>query len=148
MITSLEAIDDLYLFVKNSLLFSDSKKPTGVLCKGDRPEGSLLEDVVIDAIGGITKNPVQRAVLLLNIYTNNLDPTVIPSAGRGKNVRDFGRLKYLAQLVQRIFGGDGSEEGDLWVNDTCYELGMDEVFEDAEIKQHYVSFRINCYTIK
>lgn len=148
MITTLEAVDDLYLFVKNSRLFSDKKKPSGMLCKGDRPEGSVLEDVVIDALGGITKTPVQRAVLILNLYTNNLDPALFPAVGPGRNVRDHGRLKYLAQLVQSIFGGDGTEEGDLWVGDTCYELGSDEVFEDATINQHYVNFRINCYTIK
>lgn len=148
MITSLEAIDDLYLFVKRSILFNDPKKPTGLLCKGDRPEDSRLEDVVIDALGGITKAPIQRAVLLLNVYTNNLDPARYPDIGSGKNMRDHGRLKYLAQLVQGIFGGDGSEEGDLWVGETCYELGIDEVFEDPTINQHYVSFRINCYTIK
>lgn len=148
MITTLEVIDILYLLLKNSQLFSDSKRPTGELLKGDRYEDSKLEDVVLDAIGGISKAPVQKAVLLVNVYVNNLDPALIPNIGKGRNVRDSARLKYLARLVQQVFGGDGSEEGDLWVGETCFEVSSDEVFEDEGNDQHYVSFRINCYTIK
>ncbi|MGJ1193755.1 hypothetical protein ACR788_23805 [Sphingobacterium siyangense] len=148
MITTLEVIDELYLLLKDSRLFSDAKKPSGALLKGDRPEGSKLEDVVIDAIGGISKAPVQKAVLLVNAYVNNLDPTLIPTIGKGRNMRDSSRLKYLAGLIQQVFGGDGSEEGDLWIGDTCFEVSSDEVFEDEGNDQHYVSFRINCYTIK
>ncbi|MCS4164465.1 hypothetical protein [Sphingobacterium sp. BIGb0116] len=148
MITTLEVIDELYLLLKNSRLFSDAKKPSGALLKGDRPEGSKLEDVVIDGIGGISKAPVKKAVLLVNAYVNNLDPTLIPTIGKGRNMRDSSRLKYLAGLIQEVFGGDGSEEGDLWIGDTCFEVSSDEVFEDEGNDQHYVSFRINCYTIK
>lgn len=148
MITTLEVIDELYLLLKSSRLFSDAKKPTGALLKGDRPEGSKLEDIVIDAIGGISKAPVQKAILLVNAYVNNLDPTLIPTIGKGRNMRDSSRLKYLASLIQQVFGGDGSEEGDLWIGDTCFEVSSDEVFEDEGNDQHYVSFRINCYTIK
>lgn len=148
MITTLEVLDILYFLLKDSVLFSDSKRPTGALLKGDRPEGSQFEDVVLDAIGGISKAPVQKAVLLVNVYVKNLDPTIIPGIGKGRNIRDSARLKYLAHLVQQVFGGDGSEESDLWVNDTCFEVSSDEVFEDEGNDQHYVSFRINCYTIK
>lgn len=146
MITSLEAIDTFYLYLRDSILLSDPLKPTGKLVKGDRDEDSKAEDVVIDAIGGITRTPVQRGVLLLNLYANNLDPATVPNIGKGNNKRDTGRLKQLAILAQRALLG---EDGELWLNqDTCYEVSSDEVFEDEGNNQHYVSFRINFYTIK
>ncbi|GEM_PF-1996492 len=146
MITTLEAIDYLYSLVKASTLFSDANKPNGKLCKGDRPENSILEDVVLDSIGGLNRTPVQRGVLLLNVYVNNLDPSIVPNIGTGKNHRDSGRLKYLSQLVQNIFEGD---DGEVWIDqDTCFEVTNDDVFEDSGNNQHYLSFRISFYTIK
>jgi len=146
MITTTEAIDILYLFVKNSVILSDAKKPNGKLCKGDRPQDSNLEDIVFDAIGGLNRSPVQRGVLLLNIYVNNLNPLEVPNIGNGKNVRDSARIKYLSQLVQKAFEG---VDGEVWINqDTCFEVSSDDVFEDNGNNQHYISFRISFYTIK
>lgn len=146
MITSVEAIDLLYLLIKNSPLLTDVKKPNGKICKGDRDENSTSEDIVLDSIGGINRSPVQKGVLLLNIYVNNLDPLKVPNIGTGKNHRDSGRLRYLSQLVQKIFEGD---DGEVWIDqDTCFEVTNDDVFEDSGNNQHYLSFRISFYTIK
>lgn len=143
MITTVEAIDLLYLYVKGSMLLSNANKPNGKLCKGDRDENSTSEDIVLDAVGGVNRSPVQRGVLLLNIYVNNLKPSKVPNLGTGMNHRDSGRLRYLSHLTQQVF------EGEVWIDqDTCFEVSSDDVFEDNANNQHYISFRINFYTIK
>lgn len=143
MITSSEAVDILYLYLKNSELFSDSKKPNGELCKGDRIEDSKKEDVVINSLG-LNRNAVQSGYIYLNLYVNNLDPVKVPDIGKGKNIRDSGRLKYLSKIVQRIFEGD---DGELWIgSDVCFEIESDNIEEDGS--QHYASFKIEFNTIK
>lgn len=143
MLISSEAVDILYLHLKNSELFTDPKRPTGELCKGDRSEDSKLEDVVINSLG-LNRNPVQSGYIYLNLYVNNLDPTKVPGIGNGKNIRDSGRLKYLSKIVQRIFEGD---DGELWIgSDVCFEIESDTIEEDGA--QHYASFKIEFNTIK
>lgn len=144
MITSSEAVDILYLYLKGSELFTDPKKPTGDLCKGNRKENSKLEDVVINTLG-LNRNPVQSGYIYLNIYVNNLDPLKVPDIGTGRNVRDTGRLKYLSRLAQNVLEGDN---GELWLGqDVCFEVESDAIEEDDN-NQHYASFKIEFITIK
>ncbi|MDR0266032.1 MAG: hypothetical protein LBJ04_22655 [Sphingobacterium sp.] len=143
MITSSEAVDILYLYLKGSELFSDPKKPTGELCKGDRKENSKLEDVVINSLG-LNRNPVQSGFIYLNLYVKNLDPLRVPDIGSGKNMRDTARLKYLSKLAQKVLEGDN---GELWINqDVCFEIESDTIEEDGDM--HYASFKIEFTTIK
>lgn len=143
MITSSEAVDILYLYLKGCELFSDSKKPTGELCKGDRKENSKLEDVVINTLG-LNRNPVQSGFIYLNLYVKNLDPLRVPDIGNGKNMRDTARLKYLSKLAQKVLEGDN---GELWIGqDVCFEIESDTIEEDGDM--HYASFKIEFTTIK
>ncbi|MDR6734173.1 hypothetical protein [Sphingobacterium sp. 2149] len=143
MITSSEAVDILYLYLKGSELFSDPKKPTGELCKGDRKENSKLEDVVINTLG-LNRSPVQSGFIYLNLYVKNLDPLRVPDIGSGKNMRDTARLKYLSKLAQKVLEGDN---GELWINqDVCFEIESDTIEEDGDM--HYASFKIEFTTIK
>jgi len=147
MITSIEAINLLYNFLNTSIMVSDSKKPNGELCKKERPEGSNKEDMVIDSLG-LNRDPVQKGVLLFNIFVNNLDPAFNPNVGTGKNRPDTGRIGYLSKLFNSLFSENGSEESELWINqDTSFEITSDDVFADVN-NQHYISFRINFLTIK
>lgn len=147
MITTIEAINILYSFVNTSALMRDIKKPNGRLCKFQRIENSSKEDVVINALG-LNRDPVQKGVLLINIYVPNLDPTKIPDLGTDRSQPDNARILYLSRLVQSVFNEDGSEESEIWVNgDTSFEITTDDVFEDNN-NQHYISFRINFFTIK
>ena len=143
MITSSEAVDILYVYLKSSEVFTDSKKPNGEVCKGDRKENSKLEDVVINILG-LNRNPVQSGYIYLNIYVINLDPLKVPDIGTGKNVRDTARLKYLSKLAQKVLEGDN---GELWLGqDVCFEVESDAIEEDGD--QHYASFKIEFTTIK
>lgn len=147
MITGIEAVNLLFGHLKTTVLMTDVKKPNGKLCKLQRPENSVLEDVVINTLG-LNRDPVQKGVLILNCYAPNLDPNVVPDIGRDKNQPDTGRLLYLSKLIQSVFNEDGSEEREIWINgDTCFELTTDDIMEDTNF-QHYVSFRINFFTIK
>ncbi|MNK30204.1 hypothetical protein D3C87_486190 [compost metagenome] len=143
MITSSEAVDILYLYLKGSELFSDPKKPTGELCKGDRKENSKIEDVVINTLG-LNRNPVQSGFIYLNLYVKNLDPLRVPDIGSGKNMRDTARLKYLSKLAHKVLEGDN---GELWIGqDVCFEIESDTIEEDGDM--HYASFKIEFTTIK
>jgi hypothetical protein len=143
MITSSEAVDILYLYLKGSELFSDSKKPTGELCKGDRKENSKLEDVVINTLG-LNRNPVQSGFIYLNLYVKNLDPLRVPDIGTGKNMRDTARLKYLSKLAQKVLEGGN---GELWIGqDVCFEIESDTIEEDGDM--HYASFKIEFISIR
>jgi len=147
MITGIEAVNLFYNYIMSSVLLTDSKKPNGTLCKYERPENSIKEDMVINSLG-LNRDPVQKGVLLFNIYVNNLDPNLVPSVGTGRNVPDTARILYLSKLFQSLFQDDGSEEKELWINqDTNFEITSDDVFADSN-NQHYISFRINFLTIK
>lgn len=147
MITSIEAINMLYAHLGTSVLKTDSKKPNGKLCKYQRSENSISEDVVLNALG-LNREPVQKGVLLLNCYVPNLDPNKVPDIGTDKSQPDTGRLLYISKLVQSVFGNEGTEETELWINDnTNFSITSDDVFEDNNF-QHYISFRIDFFTIK
>lgn len=147
MITGIEAINMLYSYLKDSEIYTDAKKPNGRLCKLKRPENSLSEDLVINSLG-LTREPIQKGVLILNVYVPNLDPNKVPDIGTDRSQPDTGRILYLSKLVQSVFTNDGTEENELWVdNDTCFEITSDDEFEDDNY-QHYVSFRIDFHTIK
>lgn len=147
MISSSEAIELFYKFVNSSVMVTDSKKPSGELCKIERPEDSTLEDMVIIS-SGTNRDPVQKGVIIFNIYVNNLDPAVNPAIGTGRNRPDTSRVTYLSKLFNSLFPDDGSEESEVWVNqDACFEVTSDSLFADVN-NQHYISFRINFLTIK
>lgn len=147
MITGIEAVNIFYNYINSSNLLSDSKKPKGGLYKYERPENSTKEDMVINSIG-LNRDPVQKGVLIFNIYVNNLDPNIVPSVGTGRNVPDTARILYISKLFQSILQEDGSEEKEIWINqDTNFEITSDDVFADSN-NQHYISFRINFFTIK
>lgn len=147
MITSIEAVNLLYGYLNLSVLKTDAGRPNGELCKFERPEGSTKEDQVINTLG-LNREPVQKGVLVLNIYVKNLDPAQNPDIGTGKNRPDTARILVLSKLVNSLFGSDGTEESEIWIdNSVCFEVTSDDVFADNN-NQHYISFRINFFTIK
>lgn len=140
--TTAEVINILFNHVRSSALLTDSKKPTGQLSKLRRPEGSRKEDVVIGAVGGLTKEPVQRGILVVNIFVPNLDPTLYPHLNGDPSQPDTSRLLYLSKLFQNVIDETVWEEN----GDYAFEIQQDDIDEDTN-NQHYAWFRIEFYSI-
>lgn len=140
--TTLEVINILHSYLKSSALMTDVKKPNGSLAKIKRPQDSKKEDVIIDTIGGLTRNPVQKGILIVNIFVPNLDPNLIPDLNNDHTQPDTARLLYLSKLFQ------SSIEDVVWddFGDYAFTIQQDDIDEDTN-NQHYAWFRIEFYSI-
>lgn len=140
--TTPEVITILYNYLKTSPLMLDANKPDGVLSKFNRPENSINEDVVINLIGGLTRDPVQRGILVVNIFTKNLDPARYNHLQGDATQPDTLRLTYLSKLFQQ------SIQGMVWEDsgDYSFEIQQDGVDADQN-NQHYAWFRVEFYSI-
>lgn len=140
--TKVEVVNILYNYLRSSLLISDPKKPTGGLSKLRRSENSRKEDVVVNVIGGLTREPVQKGLLIINIFVPNLDPNVYPHLNGDRTQPDTARLLHLSKLFQ------SSMEGTVWEEqgDYAFEIQQDGIDEDTN-NQHYAWFRIEFYSI-
>lgn len=140
--TTLEVINILYTYLRTSALMTDAKKPNGKLAKIKRPQDSKKEDVIIDAIGGLTRDPVQKGILIANIFVPNLDPNVIPELDNDWSQPNTARLLYLSKLFQ------SSIEDVVWdkFGDYAFTIQQDDIDEDTN-NQHYAWFRIEFYSI-
>jgi hypothetical protein len=143
-LTSIEVVNVLYQHIKNSVLFSDAKKPNGELKKYQRPANSQKEDVVINGLPN-NREVVQEGVLNINIFVKNLDPTQIPSLNGDTSQPDTGRLLYLSKLANQALGS-GNE---VWNTDGswCFKLQQDYTEPDEGTNQHYINIRIEFYSI-
>ncbi|PPK98975.1 hypothetical protein [Parapedobacter indicus] len=141
-VTSLEMVNILYAHVASSALSSDANKPNGKICKFRRPQNSKREDMVIGTLGN-NREPVQKGVLLFNVYVPNLDPLQYPDLNNDRSQPDTARLLYVAKLVQ------ASIPDEVWANDGTYafEIVHESTYEDTN-DQHYAGFRIEFFTIK
>lgn len=142
MKTTTEVITILYLHLKNSVLMTDLQRPNGNLGKFKRPENSIKEDVVIADIGGITNEPVQRGILIVNIFVPNLNPDYFPNLNGDRSQPDTARLDYLSKLLR------DSIVGEVWDNEGeyCFEIQQGGIDEDTN-NQHYAWFRVKFYSI-
>src|SRR5690606_5112672 len=129
-------------YLRSSELMTDPKKPNGTLSKFRRPENSAKEDVVINAIGGLTRNEVQKGILVVNIFVPNLNPDQFPHLNGDRSQPDTARLLYLSKLFQ------GSINETVWEEngDYAFEIQQDDIDEDTN-NQHYAWFRIEFYSI-
>jgi hypothetical protein len=136
--TSIEVVNVLFQTITNSVLFSDVKKPNGKLCKFERPLNSVLEDVVINALG-LDRDDLQEGVLNVNVYVPNIKFEDRPT---DKSQPDTGRILYLSKLTNLALGS-GEEIWDAsgkW----CFCIQQDNPFPDTN-NQHYINFRIEFY---
>jgi hypothetical protein len=118
---------------------TDAKKPNGKLCKYERPQNSVLEDVVVNSLT-LGRDDVQEGVLNVNIYVPNLELVSNPSDRSQPNTA---RLLYLSTLGNTALG-EGEEIWDETGNYT-FNIQQDNVMQD-ENNQHYVSFRVEFYS--
>ena len=132
-LTSADVINILYQHIKNSVLFSDSRKPNGGLYKLQRPSNSVKEDVVINSLP-LTREAVQECVLYVNIFVPNMTGDV--------NLPDLARITELSKLYNSIF------QGEVWGQPGTYsfEIDQDFIVQDTG-NQHYISFRTEFYSL-
>ncbi len=142
MKTTTEVITILHSYLRASVLMTDSKKPNGVLEKLKRPQNSDKEDVIVGSIGGLTNEPVQEGVLIVNIFVPNLNPDLFPHLKGDRSQPNTGRLDYLSKLLRN------SIQGEVWEadGDYCFEIQQNGIDEDTN-NQHYAWFRVKFYSI-
>jgi hypothetical protein len=137
--TSIAVVNMLNQYILHSVIMSDSKRPNGKICKFQRPQGSILEDIVINGLP-LVKDDVDEAVLNVNIYVPNL---VIPNS-TDRSQPDNARLLYLSKI-----GNDAFQNGaEIWdeAGEYCFKYQQDTVMEDDNY-QYYINFRIEFYSI-
>jgi len=140
--TSIEAVEIVYQHLKNSVLFTDAKKPNGSLNKYQRPAGSGLEDVVVNSIV-MGRAAVQRGVLNVNVYVPNLE---LPgNSNIDRSQPDYIRLTELAKLTELAL-----PETDIKIPGRN-ELVTFEIQQDTgpyeDNGQHFLNFRIDFRTL-
>ena len=140
-LTSIEVVNVLYQYIKNSVLFSDAKKPTGSLKKYQRAVNSIGEDVVINGLP-INQEPVQECVLNINAFVQNLSITTNGNIDRSEP--DTARILVLSNLVKQALN-NGKEIWDT-AGAYCFKLQQDRV-EPDENNQHYINFRVEFYSL-
>ena len=140
-LTSIEVVNVLYQYVKNSVLFSDAAKPTGKLKKYQRAVNSNDEDVVINGLP-INEEPVQECVLNINVYVSNYETT--NNGVIDKSEPDTERILYLSKLAKQALN-NGKEIWDVAGN-YCFKLQQDRIEPDDNY-QHYINFRVEFYSL-
>ncbi|KEQ31186.1 hypothetical protein N180_02760 [Pedobacter antarcticus 4BY] len=143
--TSISVLNMLFEYTKNSVLMRNALRPTGKICKLQRPGNSELEDIVIDPLANV-KDDVDEGVLVINIYVPNLDYSKIQGhpMQSDKSQPNTKRLGELSELANEAFedGEDIWDESGEW----CFKLQQDGVYADTN-NQHYLNLRIEFYSI-
>lgn len=132
MKTSLEAVDIAYQALNASPV---SGMLSGGIWKVKRPQNSSLEDIVINALP-LTKTPLQRGIVNVNIYVPNLELGTDPLDKSRPNTL---RLKQLGQAVQAVF--EDYYTADLRTN---LQVERDQLFDEGNA--HFLNFRILFYS--
>jgi hypothetical protein len=132
MKTSLEAVDFAYKALSSSPL---AGMISGGIWKVKRPQNSSLEDIVINALP-LTKSPLQRGIINVNIYVPNLELGTDP---KDKSQPNTLRLKTLGQQVQTLFEDYYSPD-----RKTNLQIEKDQLFDEGNA--HFLNFRILFYS--
>lgn len=126
-LTSSDIEQDFYDLLKGS---SIETAISGKIYKsGMRPFNSQLEDIVITFLAGIS-NQVQSGVVLINTYVPNI-------LIEGNSIKDTARCKALEALIKEWISLFSSTDYIIELNRTI------QVFEEAEIQQHFINTRIS-----
>lgn len=105
-----------------------------------RPEGSILEDIVVGS-GSILGDQIQQGLCNVNIYT-----PVMPIVVNGKNLKnqpDIDRMKYLASIAEVVLkeNRDTDDSQQAFINSmSMMEDGDGKFF--INIRINYLGFNI------
>ncbi|GAB3701436.1 hypothetical protein GCM10027592_29540 [Spirosoma flavus] len=86
---------------------------TGTVYKQVRPNGSKLEDLVINPLA-IDARQFQRGRAIANLYVPNLDVTL---QGQPQQVPDMARLKELGDIAVTVLQEYHSQEYSYWLHE-------------------------------
>lgn len=124
MKTDIDIKDDIYLFIKGSVLESSV---TGKLTKRNRPKGSYLEDIVISVLAN-QNGQIQDAFVNVNVYVHDVDVD-------GQFEEDTIRLRELCRICEQTLSlGRG--------NDFRFVLDTQRVMEVNGKNEHFINNRL------
>lgn len=101
---------------------------TGEVCQWKRPNGSTLEDIVINSLP-IGDGSAQRGTSNVNVYVADIE------TGGGK-MPDSGRMHVLAGLALQTLKEGYGPDYNFW-------LVNQGTIAEPETDQHYINFRID-----
>jgi hypothetical protein len=134
MKSSLDIVDILWHHLDSSSLKAEIN---GIVCK-KRPINSKGEDVVVNALAANNLDPLQSAVINVNIYVPNKTQHI--GTSQDSTQPDFARLKQLTGMAVVVLNDQWSVDYNFSVQQT---VGP---FED-EGDQHYVNIRVEFFSI-
>lgn len=121
----------MYMFLKTL-----NMAITGDIYKDERPDGSALEDIVVNTIDLTADYAPQIATSNINIHVPDLDLTI---DGRPQKKEDMARLSELTDTILTAIRGHHFDD--------CGTIVQSQVvLKDEEVAgQHYTNIRIGWY---
>ena len=129
--TSFDQDNILYQLLNGSTALKSAI--SGGIYKMVRPDGSKLEDVVINSIS-VLDGSIQPGVSNVNIHVSDIDQT--STDGTKYKAPDTARLKVLTEIVYPILGN-------VYGTSYMFYVSGQWIIKEPETKQHYVNLRIN-----
>lgn len=133
MTTTLDAVDIVWKRLNESPI---KAAITGGIYK-KRPLNSSLEDVVINSLP-ISALQLQEGLVNVNIHVPNL--VITNGTVQDPTQPNHARLKALATIAALSLN-------DVWIDDVHFTIQQQTVFEEPEINEHYVNFRLLFYAV-
>lgn len=128
MISDIEVKDNLYRFIKGSVL---EYAVTGVLSKTVRPKNSDKEDIVISVISNMS-GQIQEIYANVNIYVKDLSITM---DGQTQNEMNVTRCRELCRLAFDLLEVGSGE-------DFRFEIESQRVITVDDIQHHVINNKI------
>ena len=132
--STLNIMDDVYALIGTSCVVTGEGEITGItggVYKLRRPETSVYEDVVINALP-VSGGDIQMCTVNVNIHVPDIRVTI---GGRIQEQPNMVRLKDLAQLAVKVTEEHYATSYYLWV-------AHQAVIREEPAKEHYVNLRI------
>ena len=104
----------------------------GVYVQGERPDNSVLEDVVINTITLSQEPDPQKGVSNVNIHVPDIDVVI---RGVSQKKADRARLKALTTLVLSVLSAAK-------ITGLLYWVTSQTVIKEPDLAQHFVNLRI------
>lgn len=126
-------------YLKASVLFTDVKKPNGIL-SFDRLNSSVKEDVIIEPLAMTYPGALQQGVKNINIFVPNLK---LPFVGGGvdESQRNQPRIAELERLVLNAFTPASDSDDAIYFDGYNFTYQQAQIYADTN-NQHYINVRI------
>lgn len=130
-VSSIDTDDILYQLIKQAV-DTEVISISGVVCpQGERPDGSTKEDIVINTIE-VTHEKPQTGTSNVNIYAADRKHRI---SGKEQYKCNRERLREIGDALTAYLDVQN-------VADLEFEIELDVVIKEIEVKQHYRNLRI------